>query len=67
MNKGLMEQNSSLLEDLRRTRRELNNLRSRVNFVGRKLQEEAARRLHGSDSSASEEELEEDKSESDSG
>ncbi|KAF7368485.1 hypothetical protein MVEN_00171700 [Mycena venus] len=67
MNKGLVEQNSSLLEDLRRIRRELNNLRSRVHFVGRKLQEEAARRSHGSNSSGSEEELEEDKSESDSG
>ncbi|KAJ7923562.1 hypothetical protein B0H13DRAFT_1864712 [Mycena leptocephala] len=62
MNEGLMEQNNSLLDDLRRTRRELNNLRSRVNFVGRKLQEEAARRSHGSDSSASEE----NKSDSDS-
>lgn len=62
MNEGLMEQNNSLLDDLRRTRRELNNLRNRVNFVGRKLQEEAARRSHGSDSSASEE----NKSDSDS-
>ena len=58
MNEGLMEQNSSLMEALRRTRRELNNLQSMMNFVGQKLQEQVARRSHGSDSSASEDELE---------
>ncbi|KAJ7504996.1 hypothetical protein B0H11DRAFT_1905067 [Mycena galericulata] len=60
MKEGLIAENTSLLEDLCKTRRELNNLRHKMQFVGWKLQEEAARRLHGIDSDSSSEDSSEE-------
>ncbi|KAJ7127467.1 hypothetical protein C8R43DRAFT_957905 [Mycena crocata] len=60
INKGLRAQNEDILDDLRKTRREFRMLRSKMNYIGNLLQEEAARRGHGGDSSASENESEGD-------
>ncbi|KAJ6593781.1 hypothetical protein B0H19DRAFT_1246532 [Mycena capillaripes] len=59
MREAISEEKNRLVAELRRTRRELHNLRGMVTFVGLKLQDEAARRFRGIDSdTASEDELE---------
>ncbi|KAJ7201779.1 hypothetical protein B0H12DRAFT_1080955 [Mycena haematopus] len=67
MNEGLIQQNQSLFEALRRTRRELGNLRAKINFVGQKLQEEAGARMSHGSNLGSDDESEQVKSELDSG
>jgi hypothetical protein len=62
----VMEQNIALAAELRRTRRELHNLRAFTEFAGNKLFEQATRRFRGIDSdTASKDELEDSKSEED--
>lgn len=61
---AIIEQNRSLVVQLRTTRCELHNLRSFMEFAGKKLNEQAMRCFRGIDSdTASEDELEDSKSE----
>ncbi|KAJ7749167.1 hypothetical protein B0H16DRAFT_1461331 [Mycena metata] len=60
MKEHLVTENLRLVAELRRTRRELHNLRDVMDCAGQKLQEQAGRRFRGIDSdSASEDNLEE--------
>ncbi|KAF8143178.1 hypothetical protein K438DRAFT_651240 [Mycena galopus ATCC 62051] len=59
MKDAIIEQNQSLVSELRRTRHELHRMRMLMESAGKQLQEEAARRFRGIDSdTASEDELE---------
>jgi hypothetical protein len=65
MKDAIIEQNESLAAELRRTRHQLHQMRSFMDFAAGKLQEAAARRFRGIDSdTASEGELEDPESDS---